>query len=79
MQEQLQECRREMLELQQLLKKQREYCSNHHIYDITSPLMTADTIIQSPASVADEAAIGLLDMAQQVRKSRAQNPLHHDC
>lgn len=79
MQEQLQECRREMLELQQLLKKQREYCSNHHIYDTTSPLMTADTIIQSPASVADEAAIGLLDMAQQVRKTRAQNPLHHDC
>ncbi len=40
--------------------------------------MTADMIIQSPASVADEAAIGILDMAQQVDTTRVQYPLYHN-
>lgn len=66
----------EVLELQQQWKQQREYCSNHHIYDTTSPLMTADMIIQAPASAADDAVIGLLDMVQQVRKMRSQIPSH---
>ncbi len=66
MQEKVVELQREVLRLQEQLNKQREYCSNHHIYDPTSPLMTADVIIQSPAHAADEAAIGLIDLAQQV-------------
>ena len=66
MHEKVVDLQREVLHLQEQLNKQREYCSNHHIYDPTSPLMTADVIIQSPAHAADEAAIGLLDLAHQV-------------
>ena len=66
MHEKVVDLQREVLHLQEQLNKQREYCSNHHIYDPTSALMTADVIIQSPAHAADEAAIGLLDLAHQV-------------
>ncbi len=75
LQARIEELQQEVLELQQQWKQQREYCSSHHIYDTTSPLMTADMIIQAPASAADDAVIGLLDMVQQVMRS--QIPSHH--
>jgi hypothetical protein len=67
MQEQHEKIQREVVELKQQLKQQREYCTSHHVYDTTSPLVSADMILQAPASEADSAALGLLDLAQQVR------------
>ena len=69
MQEQKERILREVMELKLQLKQQQEYCTSHHIYDTTSPLLTADLILESPASEADRAAAGLLDLAQQVRDS----------
>jgi len=67
MQEHLEGLQREVQALKQRLQQQQEYCSSHHVYDTTSPLITADMILQAPASAADAAAAGLVDMAQQVR------------
>jgi hypothetical protein len=61
------------MELKQQLKQQQEYCASHHIYDTTSPLLTADMIAESPATETDNAATGLIDLAQQVRN--ASGPL----
>jgi hypothetical protein len=68
MQEQIEKLEVEVLELKHRLKQQQEHCSSHHIYDTTSPLMTAEMIVESPATAADNAVLGLLDMVQQVRK-----------
>ncbi len=66
-QEQKERIQKEVIELKQKLKQQQDYCTSHHIYDTTSPLLTADMILESPASEADAAAAGLLDLVQQVR------------
>jgi alkylhydroperoxidase/carboxymuconolactone decarboxylase family protein YurZ len=65
---------REVLELKQRLNQQQEYCSKHHVYDATSPLMTADEIVQAPASAAESAALGIVDIATQVWKNRFTGP-----
>ena len=66
MQEQLEGLQRDVQAMQQRLQQQQEYCSSHHVYDTTSPLITEDMILQAPASAADDATFGLIDMAQQV-------------
>lgn len=68
MQKQIEKLEVEVLELKHRLKQQQEHCSSHHIYDTTSPLMTAEMIVESPATASDNAVLGLLDMAQQVWK-----------
>jgi len=67
MQQRHEKIQREVLELKQQLQQPREYCTSHHVYDTKSPLVSADMILQAPASEAECAALGLLDLAQQVR------------
>ena len=69
MQSQIEKLELEVVELKHRLTQQQEHCSSHHIYDVTSPLMTAEMIVESPVTAADNAVLGLLDMVQQVRKT----------
>jgi hypothetical protein len=69
MQSQIEKLELEVVELKHRLKQQQEHCSRHHIYDVTSPLMTAEMIVESPVTAADNAVLGLLDMVQQVWKT----------
>ncbi len=66
MQERQEKVQRDVMELKLQLKQQQEYCTSHHIYDASRPLLSADMILQSPGSEADCAALGLLDLVQQV-------------
>jgi hypothetical protein len=81
MQEQLEGLQRDVQAMQQRLQQQQEYCSSHHVYDTTSLLITEDMILQAPASAADDATFGLIDMAQQVghRTRACSAPLSRDC